>query len=98
MIYYEVRQPLFEWDNTKDNDINIYANNISTAVTTIATQCIPYRYIKIKPTEPSWINSYIKRHTRKRKRANRKAKRTNLGPDWTKFKTIRNKVVKHIRD
>lgn len=88
----------FDWDNTKDNDINIYAKNMSTAVTTIATQCIPNRYIKIKPTEPPWINSYIKRHIRKRKRAYRKAKRTNLELDWNTFKKIRNKVVQSIRD
>ncbi|MES9993745.1 MAG: hypothetical protein ABW098_17480, partial [Candidatus Thiodiazotropha sp.] len=88
----------FDWDTTKDNDINTYANNITTTVTSFATECIPNRHIKIKPSEPPWINSSIKRHIRKRKRAYRKAKRTNLEPDWKKFKKIRNKVVQNIRD
>ncbi|MEW8545351.1 MAG: reverse transcriptase domain-containing protein, partial [Candidatus Thiodiazotropha sp.] len=88
----------FDWDNIKDNDINTYANNINTAVTSIAKECIPNRYIKVKPSEPPWINSNIKRNIRKRKRAYRKVKRTNLDSDWKKFKTLRNKVVQNIRD
>ena len=88
----------FDWDYIKDNDINTYANNISSTVITIAKECIPNRYIKIKPSEPPWINSTIKRNIRKRKRAYRKVKRTNLESDWKKFKSLRNKVVQNIRD
>ena len=59
---------------------------------------MPNRYIKIKPSEPPWINSTIKRNIRKRKRAYKKVKRTNSETDWKKFKSLRNKVVQNIRD
>ena len=43
----------FEWDHIKDdnNNTNNQAKNITTAVTSIVNECIPYQYIKIKPTE-----------------------------------------------
>ena len=50
--------------------------------------------IKIKLTEPSWINAKIKQYIRKRKRA----KRTNTELHWTQFKTLSNKTVSLIRD
>ena len=72
-----IKAALFDWDHIKDNDINIYANKINTIVISLAKECIPNRYIKIKPSEPPWINSTIKRNIRKRKRAYKKVKRTN---------------------
>ena len=88
----------FDWDSIMNNDINIYANNMNTTVTAIAKECIPNRCIKIKPSEPPWITTDIKRNIRKRKRAYKKVKRTNSESDWKKFKTLRNKVVQNIRD
>ena len=78
----------FDWDYIKDNDINTYANNINTTIITIAKECIPNRHIRIKPSEPPGINSTIKRNIRKRKRAFRKVKKTNLESDWKIFKKI----------
>ena len=88
----------FNWDSIKDNDTNSYANKINKTVTSIAKECIPNRCIKVKPSEPPWINSTIKRNIRKRKRAYRKVKKTNLVSDWNKFKKLRNRVVQNIRD
>ena len=88
----------FDWDYIRDNDTNIYADNINTTVTSMAKECIPSRCINVKPSEPPWINLTIKRHIRKRKRAYRKAKRTNSESDWKKIKSIRNKVVHNIRE
>ncbi|MEW8548396.1 MAG: endonuclease/exonuclease/phosphatase family protein, partial [Candidatus Thiodiazotropha sp.] len=92
------RAAYFDWDSIKDNDTNVYAHNLNNAVITIAKECIPNRTIKVKSSEPPWINSVIKQHIRKRKRAYRKAKRTNFELDWKKFKALRNKVVQNIRD
>ena len=75
-----------DWDSIKDNDINTHANKINTTVTSFAKECIPNRCIKVKPSEPPWINSTIKQNIRKRKRAYRKAKTTKLASDWNKFK------------
>ena len=46
----------FDWDYVRDNDTNIYANNINTTLTSIAKECIPNRCINVKPSEPPWIN------------------------------------------
>ena len=65
---------------------------------TDASECIQNKIVKIKPAEPSWINANIKQYIRKRKRAYRKARRTNTDFNWRKFKTLRNKTVALIPD
>ena len=50
----------FDCDGIKNNEINIYANNMNTTVSAIANECIQNRCIKIKPSEPPWITSDIK--------------------------------------
>ena len=82
----------------RDNDIDSYAANLHSTITNLASECIPNKIIRIKPTEPSWINAKIKQYIRKRKRAYRKARRTNTELHWMQFKTLRNKTVSLIRD
>ena len=86
------------WDSLQDDDINKYADNLNIAINTSATECIPNKQIRVKPFELPWITCSIKRHIRKRKRAYKKAKRTNLNSNWTKFKKIRNEVTAMLRD
>ena len=86
------------WDDLRDNDIDSYAANLNYTITNLASECIPNKIVKIKPAEPSWINANIKQYIRKRKRAYRKARRTNTDFNWRKFKTLRNKTVALIRD
>ena len=59
--------------------------------------CIPNKIIRIRPSEPSWMNSSIKKLTRKRKRAFRKAISSQSPAHWAKFKQIRNDIVTSIR-
>lgn len=92
----KVRQT--DWNSLQDDDIEIYANNISNQVSKLAAECIPNKLIRIKPSEPSWITSNVKKYIRKRKRAYRKAKRTNTHQDWLKFKKLRNHTTQVIRD
>ena len=89
---------VIDWQSFQDNDINVFANNINSAIVSLAAECIPNRYIKIKPLEPPWITSFLKRHIRKRKRAYKKAKKTNSDSHWKIFKKLRNRVVTMIRD
>ena len=63
------KAPATNWDNLYDTDINKHAQNISNHIITIAKECIPNRKTRIKPDEPAWINSDIKRLIRKRKRS-----------------------------
>ena len=67
-------------------------------ITSAAKITIPNKTITLRPTEPNWINSHIKREIRKRKRLFRNAKRKNTITSWNKFKTKRNEVTLMIRD
>ena len=87
-----------DWISLQDNDIDTYANNITNRIIGIASEYIPNKIVRIKPSEPPWITTYVKRYIRKRKRAYKKAKRSNLQQDWQKFKTLRNKTTQIIRD
>ena len=87
-----------DWDALGDNDIDSYAANLHSTITNLASECIPNKIIRIKPSELSWINAKIKQYIRKRKRAYRKARRTNTELHWTQFKILRNKTVSLIRD
>ena len=86
-----------DWNSLQDNNIDTYANNIHSTVMSLATECIPNKHVRVRPVEPAWIYSKIKRYIRKRKRAYKRAKRTNVANDWIKFKTLRNKTISEIR-
>ncbi|MES9994334.1 MAG: reverse transcriptase family protein [Candidatus Thiodiazotropha sp.] len=86
-----------DWTSHQNDDINVYANNINETIITLASECIPNRYVRIRPSDPPWITSEIKCYIRKRKRAYRRAKRTELDSHWQKFRKLRNKAVNMIR-
>ena len=89
---------LTDWESFYDTDINKHALGITNHITDITKECIPNRVTRIRPCEPAWITSHIKNLIRRRKRAYRKAKRTDLHWHWHKFRQLRNKVTKLIRD
>lgn len=86
-----------DWDTLTDPDINIYAKNITDHINSLTTECVPNRNVRIRPSEPPWLTTNIKKHIRKRKRAYKKAKQINTITVWDKFKRIRNKVIDMIR-
>ena len=87
-----------DWASLFHNNLNVYASNITNHLISIAKECIPNKTVRIRPSDPPWLTSYIKRYIRKRKRAYRKAKQTNSRINWNKFKKLRNKVVSLIRE
>ena len=64
----------------------------------LANECIPNRMTRIRQREPQWLTTNIKLYIRKRKRAYRTVKRSNLPNDWKNFKMLRNKVINMIRE
>ena len=63
-----------------------------------STDCIPNKIVTIRPSDPPWMTSSIKRYIRKRKRAYRRAKQTNFMNDWNTFRRLRNKTISMIRE
>ena len=65
---------------------------------TLAESCIPSKIVTIRPSDPPWITTAIKKYIRKRKRAYRTARLTKEDRHWTKFRQLRNKFTAMIRD
>ena len=61
------------WDSLKDDNIDIYASNIETKILSLANDCIPNQNIKVKPYEPPWLTTFLKRKIHQRKRAYKKS-------------------------
>ena len=87
-----------DWESLKADNIDNYVENLKNAIISITTECVPNLNIKVKPSDPPWLTSALKRHIRKRKRAYKKALRSNLDRHWNKFKTLRNEAITMIRD
>ena len=81
------------WHSLQDDDVDIYALNLTNKILHIAKECIPSRVVTTRPSDPPWITTTIKRYFRKRKRIFRKAKQTDSPHFWSKFRKIRNKVT-----
>ena len=66
-------------------------------IITAAKESIPNKTVFIRPNEPEWINSNIKRKIRQRKRLFRRVKRINSQYAWYKFRKKRKEVTENIR-
>lgn len=90
----------FKFTSQRSNNIETDANNVHSTVTLMSfgNERFPNKTIRIRPTEPSWINARLKRCIRKRKWAFKRVNRTNLENDWRKFRTLRNKTVSAFRN
>ena len=99
--YATFRQQLSQvnWDEVfTSNNGDHCAEIITESIINAAKHSITNKTVTVRPSEPQWINSQIKREIRKRKRLFRKAKRKNTPIVWTKFKEKRNEVTLMIRD
>lgn len=86
-----------DWESLFNEDVDLHAQNITDRILKLSKRCIYNRNINIKPNEPKWLTSNIKCQIRKRKRAYRKAKRTNSPIHWEKFRQLRNNTINLIR-
>ena len=87
-----------DWNSLHDTNIHLYSQNITNCIISLAKECIPNKTIRIRPSDPPWITTHLKQYIRKRKRAYKQAKRTNLPAHWSKFKKLRNKTIAVLRN
>ena len=85
------------WESFKDVDVNKYTNNLTEHIIKSSTKHIPNKVINIRPSDPSWLNTNIKKLITKRKRFYTKYKKTRANSDYEAYKKIRNHVNKEIR-
>ena len=98
--YYIMRalSSITNWHSLQDDDVDKYALNLTNKILHIAKECIPKRVVTIRPSDPPWITTTIKRYIRKSQRIFRKAKQTDFPHFWVKFRKITNKVTSLTRD
>ena len=77
--------------------MNLSANNVTDVINQSASLHIPNKVVTIRKNDPPWFNNSIRKIIRCRKRAHRKAKRTNNPDHWAKFRSLRNKSIATIR-
>jgi hypothetical protein len=80
-----------------DNNIDIFASNVTDKILEHAKICIPFKTVTIRPYDVPWMTSDIRKMIRKRKRYYRTAKRTNDTYHWNIFRQFRNETVSAIR-
>ena len=80
----------------ESDDIDTYTRNITDAILMVCNECIPNKTVRIRPSEPPWITTYIKKMIRKRKRAYKRAKRSQLPQHFIVFKRLRNDTITAI--
>lgn len=99
--YYAIlreKNTLVDWDTLKDDNVDQYAENFQTTIFSLSKECIPFKKIKIRPSDPPWLTSILKRKIRKLKRAYKKAKRIDQECLWAYFKKLRNEVTYLIKN
>ena len=85
------------WNILKDNDIDIYASNVTNRIIELARKHVPNKNIKVRKSDPPWLNNNIQKLMRRKKRLFDKYKRTNNLNDFERYKQVRNKVTGEIR-
>ena len=85
------------WEKLKNNNIDIYAQNVTNEISKLAKKHIPNKTVKIRQSDPSWLTSEIKKMIRKRKRLYKQYKRSKCSADFENYKHLRNKTIAEIR-
>ena len=67
----------FDWLSLKSDNVNIYAENVTSKILEFCKCTIPNKTITIRPLDPPWINNEIRKIIKKRKRAHKLAKNVN---------------------
>ena len=86
-----------DWNSFKHDNVDTYASNFTDKVLELTNKHVPNKTIKVRQSDPSWLNNNIKRLLRKKKRLYDKYKHTNNINEFERYKQVRNKVTREIR-
>ena len=64
-----------DWETFRNDDIDIYAVNVTDHILNITKECIPNKTVKIRQSDPPWMHNNLRKLMRQRKRAYDKAKK-----------------------
>ena len=86
-----------DWNSLKHDNVDTYVSNVTDKVLELTNKHMPNKMIKVRQSDPSWLNNNIKRLIRKKKRLYEKYKHTDNINDCERYKQVRNKVTSEIR-
>ena len=86
-----------DWQSLEHDNIDTYAENVTTCLTELAKKHVPNKTIICRPSDPPWLTTYIRKLIRKRKRLFSKFKKSKNANDFDTYKTFRNIVTNEIR-
>ncbi len=81
-----------DWSVLNNGSVDEAADMFTLKFIDLAKKCIPYKEVTIRPNDKPWYNSEIRRTTKLRDKARKKAIETRGVDDWNKYKSLRNKV------
>ena len=88
---------LTDWQALKSDDIDTYAINVTERIKTLVDKHIPNKSIKVRKSDPPWLNTNIKRLLRKKKRLYDKYKKSKNVNHFERYKHYRNLTTNEIR-
>ena len=97
--YDELRTKVseFDWNNVRNEDTNQYALNFSSKLLEISSDCIPTKFITLRPQDVPWMNNNIRKLMKKRNRLYKKYKNNKSPEKYNSYKKIRNEVTQILR-
>lgn len=90
-----------DWSFINNGNLDLVCEQFTTKFMNLVRECVPSKTVLIRPTDKPWYDSVIRSTSRKRDRLKRKALKSGIISDWSKYKQIRNKVnnqIKHAKE
>lgn len=90
-----------DWTLLNEGSINEACNYFTNTYIELLHKSIPSKKVRIRPNDKPWYDSEIRQVSRKRDRIRKTALKTGKATDWSKYKTLRNKVnnlKKHAKE
>ncbi len=81
-----------DWSVLNNGNIDDAAELFTVKFIDLAKQCIPRKEVTIRPNDKPWYDSEIRRTSKLRDKARKRAIHTGGSNDWDTYKTIRNRV------
>ena len=69
---------LTDWTALESQNIDTFAQNITEHIISLSKAYIPNKSVAIRPSDPPWLTTNIRKHIRRRKRAYKKLNFQNL--------------------
>ena len=82
----------FDWTNCYSDDIDTHSTQLTNQLLSFCEITIPSKFVTIRTVDPPWFHNDLRKEIRRRRRAYKKAKSSNIDRHWTHYRQQRNYV------